>query len=285
MNQIAWVPWLWAFLFFAMLFLLGISSQFGLAEVLCTCIYDTFPSTKNRHLSVASCVCFVLFLGGVVMTTKAGIFYFSIFNDYCASFALLILIILELILVCYIYGIRNYIKDLRSMFGPPKNIFGKIFGKTGWYFIIVWCAVAPICISVLIVHMVIDQLKVELKYGSYQFPDWSMYLAWFLSVVPLFAIPIALFANVIHFRAIKKPLKDLACVREDWGEITANESKSSISPASDNDVELEKSHASPPPSSTTASSNLYKIRPIEISSTTSDAWNPSTVTARPGKSH
>uniref|UniRef100_A0AC34FYW4 Uncharacterized protein n=1 Tax=Panagrolaimus sp. ES5 TaxID=591445 RepID=A0AC34FYW4_9BILA len=176
MNQITIVPWLWAFLFFVMLFLLGISSQFGLAEVMCTAIYDQFPSTQNRHFTVASCVCFVLFLLGIIMTTKAGIFYFMIFNDFSASLALCVLILLELILVCYVYGIRNYIKDLRSMFGYPTSFFGKIFvcyvygirnyikdlrsmfgyptsffgkifGKSGWYFIIVWSIVAPVCIS------------------------------------------------------------------------------------------------------------------------------------------
>uniref|UniRef100_A0A914I652 Uncharacterized protein n=1 Tax=Globodera rostochiensis TaxID=31243 RepID=A0A914I652_GLORO len=32
------MPWLWSFLFFVMLFILGISSQFGLAEVMCTAV-------------------------------------------------------------------------------------------------------------------------------------------------------------------------------------------------------------------------------------------------------
>ncbi|KAI6216563.1 3-oxoacyl-[acyl-carrier-protein] reductase FabG-like [Aphelenchoides fujianensis] len=37
------LPWLWSFLYFSMLFLLGVASQFGMAEVLITAVYDQYP--------------------------------------------------------------------------------------------------------------------------------------------------------------------------------------------------------------------------------------------------
>lgn len=112
-------PTLWSLLFFLMLFILGISSQFGLAEVMCTALYDQFPSIRHHKGYLAVGVCTVLFLCGLVMTTRvslsyaytnhecdqAGIYYFNIFNDYSASFSLMLLIILELLLVIYIYGL------------------------------------------------------------------------------------------------------------------------------------------------------------------------------------
>lgn len=126
----------------------GISSQFGLAEVVCTALYDQFPSTQYHKRKIVASVCFVLFLCGIIMCTKAGIFYFEIFNSYSASFALCILILCELVLICYVYGIQNYVHDLGSMFGYPENRLGKIFGHTGLYFKFIWCVVAPVCISV-----------------------------------------------------------------------------------------------------------------------------------------
>uniref|UniRef100_A0AC34FYL3 Uncharacterized protein n=1 Tax=Panagrolaimus sp. ES5 TaxID=591445 RepID=A0AC34FYL3_9BILA len=123
--------------------------------------------------------------------------------------------------------------------------------------------------------MVIELVASPLTYGDYTFPEWSMGSAWTLSLLPLLALPIVLIANCIHFRAIKKPLKDLAEAREDWA-LKPHDPKSS---ASSSDID-------DPQSSPETPSDMYKIRPIEISpSTLSDAWNSSTVTARPGKSH
>jgi solute carrier family 6 amino acid transporter-like protein 5/7/9/14 len=98
------MPWLWSLCFFGMLFILGISSQFGLAEVMITALHDQFPSLRRHKSYLAIGVCFTLFCLGLIMTTRAGIFYFRLFDDYSASFSLMLLIILEIILVIYIYG-------------------------------------------------------------------------------------------------------------------------------------------------------------------------------------
>lgn len=78
-------PYLWSFLFFLMLFvslirsqfivvvwLLGVASQFGMAEVLITAIYDQFPATRPYKAYTSIAVCSVLFLAGVIMTTKVS---------------------------------------------------------------------------------------------------------------------------------------------------------------------------------------------------------------------
>lgn len=98
------LPWLWSTLFFSMLFILGISSQFGLAEVMITALYDQCPSLRKHKSYIVIGVCLVLFCLGLIMTTRAGIFYFRLFDDYSASFSLMLLIILEIILVIYVYG-------------------------------------------------------------------------------------------------------------------------------------------------------------------------------------
>ncbi|CAK5091937.1 unnamed protein product [Meloidogyne enterolobii] len=64
------LPWLWSFLFFLMLFILGISSQFGLAEVMITAIYDQFPAVRPYRGWLAVGVCGSLFLVGLIMCTR-----------------------------------------------------------------------------------------------------------------------------------------------------------------------------------------------------------------------
>lgn len=64
------LPWLWSILFFSMLFILGISSQFGLAEVMITALYDQCPSLRKHKSYLAIGVCFTLFCLGLIMTTR-----------------------------------------------------------------------------------------------------------------------------------------------------------------------------------------------------------------------
>ena len=54
---------LWAVLFFFMLFLLGLDSQFALLETVLTGFYDMFPTTRQHKVVVCllvSCVCYLL---------------------------------------------------------------------------------------------------------------------------------------------------------------------------------------------------------------------------------
>ena len=56
----------------------------------------------------------------------------------------MLMLILEIVLVIYIYGLPNYLLDLRSMFGMPRNWLGRIFGPTGYYVQAIWCVLAPL---------------------------------------------------------------------------------------------------------------------------------------------
>ena len=45
------LPWLWAVLFFFMLFLLGLDSEFALLETALTALYDGFPKMRSHKVS------------------------------------------------------------------------------------------------------------------------------------------------------------------------------------------------------------------------------------------
>ncbi|KAH7680470.1 CRE-SNF-5 protein, partial [Aphelenchoides avenae] len=138
------VSWLWALLFFVMLLLLGVSSQFGFCECLCTALHDQFPFLRAHKAKTVVAVCTALYLCGFMMCTRAGIFIFIIFYEYSSSFALAFVLFLEVVVICYVYGWREYITDLRSMFGAPRNRFTAIFGLTGHYMAFIWRFVAPV---------------------------------------------------------------------------------------------------------------------------------------------
>ena len=61
-----------------------------------------------------------------------------IFDTYAAAFCLMLVVVIELILVCYVYGVKNYMSDLRTMMGKPTTKLGKWFGPTGYYPAFAW---------------------------------------------------------------------------------------------------------------------------------------------------
>ena len=44
------LPWLWGILFFFMLFLLGLDSEFALLETALTALYDGYPKARNHKV-------------------------------------------------------------------------------------------------------------------------------------------------------------------------------------------------------------------------------------------
>ncbi|KAL7076769.1 hypothetical protein ACQ4LE_003942, partial [Meloidogyne hapla] len=214
------LPWLWSFLFFLMLFILGISSQFGLAEVMCTAIYDQFPIVRPYRGWLSFGVCGTLFLAGLIMCTRSGIFFFNIFNDYSASFSLLLMVILEIILIIYIYGLPNFVEDLRSMFGYPRTWIGRLFGPTGYYIQGIWCFLAPLQITILFVVVLFTQISHNLTYGKgkrlYEYPNWAIGLGWLISIIPILLLPIMAIYNLLKFKRKGKNWKELFKLQPKW---------------------------------------------------------------------
>merc|ERR1712038_1514573 len=51
------VSWLWSILFFAMLFFLGLDSEFALLETALTALYDGFPKLRNHKVKITFVAC------------------------------------------------------------------------------------------------------------------------------------------------------------------------------------------------------------------------------------
>uniref|UniRef100_A0A914MV17 Uncharacterized protein n=1 Tax=Meloidogyne incognita TaxID=6306 RepID=A0A914MV17_MELIC len=82
------------------------------------------------------------------------------------------MVILEIILIIYIYGLPNFLDDLRSMFGYPRTWLGRIFGPTGYYIQWIWCFLAPLQIT-----EVISASKFQICSYSYSYFVPPLFLA------------------------------------------------------------------------------------------------------------
>ncbi|XP_054655839.1 sodium- and chloride-dependent betaine transporter-like isoform X3 [Dunckerocampus dactyliophorus] len=102
----------WTVLFFLMILLLGLDTQFVCVESLATSITDLFPRQLRRRgareilVLVIAVVCFLL---GLPLITEGGIVLFQLIDSYGPSAtSLLIIACFETIVVSWVYGRKRY---------------------------------------------------------------------------------------------------------------------------------------------------------------------------------
>ncbi|KAL3851625.1 hypothetical protein ACJMK2_015358 [Sinanodonta woodiana] len=171
---------LWSFLFFLMMLMLGLDSQFVTMEGFFTALIDEFPGLlrKRREIFIGI-VCFISYLIGLACVTEGGMYVFQICDFYSASGpGLLILIFFECTAVSWGYGVNRFYENMRSMFGFYPSFFWKI----------TWCVTTPgICVGVLVFSFV----KFEpVKYINYEFPTWAHVIGVCIALSSVGLIPI-----------------------------------------------------------------------------------------------
>ncbi|XP_074540018.1 sodium- and chloride-dependent transporter XTRP3 [Halichoeres trimaculatus] len=143
------LPQLWSVLYFFMLLLLGMGSMLGNVTAIITPLRDfkIFAGISNELFN--GIVCLFCLLVGLGFTTTSGNYWFTMFNDYGATFSLLFIVLIEVITVSYIYGIKRFEKDIEDMLGHRPN----------WYWKIMWKAVSPLLLIALFIFYIINYIQ------------------------------------------------------------------------------------------------------------------------------
>uniref|UniRef100_A0A8C6WU68 Transporter n=1 Tax=Neogobius melanostomus TaxID=47308 RepID=A0A8C6WU68_9GOBI len=185
------LPTLWAVLFFIMLLLLGLDSQFVEVEGQITSIVDLYPSFLRkgyrREIFIAI-VCFISYLLGLAMVTKGGMYVFQLFDYYAASgVCLLWVAFFECIAVAWVYGVDNFYDGVEDMIGYRPNPWMK------WS----WTFITPVlCMGCFIFSLV--KYK-PLTYNKiYEYPDWAIGLGWFLALTSMICIPLVMVIKILQ---------------------------------------------------------------------------------------
>ncbi|XP_077432556.1 sodium- and chloride-dependent transporter XTRP3A isoform X1 [Vanacampus margaritifer] len=143
------LPQLWSVLYFFMLLLLGLGSMLGNLTAITTPLRDFKILSNVSNEVLNGTLCLILLLLGLAFTTPSGNYWFTMFNEYGASFSLLFVVLVEILTVSYIYGIKRFEKDIEDMIGHRPN----------WYLKIMWGIISPLLLIFLFVFYIVNYIR------------------------------------------------------------------------------------------------------------------------------
>uniref|UniRef100_A0A8C1RBT8 Transporter n=1 Tax=Cyprinus carpio TaxID=7962 RepID=A0A8C1RBT8_CYPCA len=185
------LPTVWAILFFIMLLLLGLDSQFVEVEGQITSLVDLYPSLLRkgyrREIFIAV-ICVISYLLGLTMVTKGGMYVFQLFDYYAASgVCLLWVAFFECVAVAWVYGADNFYDAIEDMIGYRPNSWMK------WS----WMLITPVlCVGCFVFSLVKYKPLTYNKF--YKYPDWSIGLGWALALTSMICIPMMVVIKIIQ---------------------------------------------------------------------------------------
>ncbi|XP_057686158.1 sodium- and chloride-dependent creatine transporter 1-like isoform X2 [Corythoichthys intestinalis] len=183
---------LWAALFFFMLLVLGLDSQFVGVEGLITGIMDMLPPKSAlgslRREVVAAICCVICFFIDLSFVTEGGMYVFQLFDYYSASgITLLWQAFWECVVIAWVYGADRFMDDVARMIGYHPLPYMK------WC----WSYVTPLlCMGVFFFHVVNYK---PLTYNNvYTYPLWGELFGWVLALSSMLCIPLTVVYKLLR---------------------------------------------------------------------------------------
>ncbi|XP_012282987.1 sodium- and chloride-dependent GABA transporter 2 [Orussus abietinus] len=206
------LPNLWAVLFFFMLFILGIGSQFAGVQAINTAVLDVYPKLRKHEALVILGICSSCWLLGLPMVFDGGIYLFTLMDWNTASWAILLIGIAEVVLASWSYGCNKFLGNIAEM----QIKFGCLLHGYWW---LCWVVLAPATAAAIFVYQMYHYEAAA--YPGYEFPWWADGIGTLIGLSTLAPLP-----AFLAYRLWKGP-RDWSLLRPTitWGPVEKTSEK------------------------------------------------------------
>jgi len=178
----------WAIIFFMMLVTLGIDSVFGFFDHILNYFNDMFGITKKiSYEAYVAIFTFISFLCSLIFVLESGLYTFALFDTYSCNISLLTCLIVELILIPWVFGIDKLAVLLEERTKEVMPKFVKIFVK---YVITVYI------IAIYILSWVKEFMKDSNTDEENEMPYAFLWLGRLLFILPMLTIVAGYFKRI-----------------------------------------------------------------------------------------
>lgn len=169
----------WSVLFFVMLLVVGIDSQFCTAEALIAGLIDVWPVLLRNRPQVTLLFCTIQFLLGLSMVTQGGMYLFQLVDSYAVSgITLLFIVFFQNVAISWFYGSNKFASNIKEMIGYAPN----------WFFRACWMVFVPFfCIAIFVSSII--QYRPPKYARTYFYPWWGELIGWFMALISMMMIP------------------------------------------------------------------------------------------------
>ncbi|KAJ8952516.1 hypothetical protein NQ318_003312 [Aromia moschata] len=207
-EAISLMPWpqLWAILFFLMLFFLGLDSLFVTIESIVNSIVDEYPQFRRQKSWITFLSVVMMMAVSTLYTTKGGMYWVQLFDWYSASISVVLICLVEVLIVGWTYGVKNFKEDIEFM----------IKEKISWFWTISWKVTTPSILAFIFYATI--KYNTRISYQGIVYPDWAINIGWASCYTSMLCIPVYMGYRLLYEERgdLIDRLKTAIRPREDW---------------------------------------------------------------------
>ncbi|KAH3833324.1 hypothetical protein DPMN_106630 [Dreissena polymorpha] len=196
---------MWSAFFFLMIVMMGMSSLLVMTEIIVTVMMDEkVEFFRKSRILVLIAVCSILYLLGLPLTTRGGLYILQLLDEYCGGMPNLVIGLFMCVGLAWVYGVRKLCFDIQRMIGRPVSCWWKAM----------WSVVSPLIMLFILVSTIVTGLDL----GGPAFPRWSAILGITLLVLTVLPIPLFAFRKICTLQgSFIQRVKEACLSTNNWG--------------------------------------------------------------------